>query len=210
MSISYLTDGSEAAETIVSVENQVTNRDWEVVLPLDLDIYFTRHIFLRMGTSLEFGNSIYKERSIGLGAQFNLSKGRPVLFKVVAQHSNWRYARKIGQADNEFGKFKVGKKNFNANKINLYYGSRTHNLKLSGELAIELNPSQQLYFRGTVFMPFSRRQDVWFWERKEIFRKRENLEATDSRLIITRNGEPFTGRIAEEPSFSITVGLTFF
>lgn len=210
LGIQFLSDNPESPETILAVEKDLKPRDFEVVANWNLDLHLRKNYFIRFGSSFDFTSSIYKERSLGIGGRFNLSRQRPFFFKTVAEYSNLRYARKVDQAQNDFGKFKADGKKFKAERINLYYGNRTHNLKLSAEFGLELNRSEQLYIRGTYFLPFDRRQDIWLWERKELFRKKNNVPIDDGQVRVTQNGLPFNDRIAPEQSIVITIGMLFF
>lgn len=210
LGITYLSDGGDAPQTILSLEEDVPRRTFEVLAGFDLDFFFHKNFFLRGGFSFDFANSYYRERSLGVGAQLNLSRGRPFYFRAVAQHSSFRYHRRVGEARNDYGDFKVKNKKFNADRINLYYGSRTHNLKLTAELSLELNPSRELFLRGSYFLPFARRQEVRFRENGQLFRKKKQLPVEDERVLVTQFGEPFDGPIRTDESFTISVGLLFF
>lgn len=209
LGVAFLTENIDAQQAIISKENEIPGRDFEAPFFWDMDIFLHKNYFIRFGGAFDFYNSIYKERSIGIGAQFNLSKQRPFYFKAIARYSHLRYARKVGQAQNEYGNFKAAGEKFKANYINLYYGSRTHNLKLSAEFSIELNPDRELYIRGSYFLPFHRAQDIWMWERKEIFRKKERIPLKNQQVLVTQNGVPFNGPITPDQTFSISVGYLF-
>jgi len=183
-------------------------RSFEPVAHLDFNLFFRPHFFVRGGWSRDLWNSIHRERSLGLGTQFNLSKGRPFFLRAAAQHSHLKHARLAGTADNEAGKFRADKKRFNSDRVNLYYGSRTHNLKLSLEMALELHPGQELFIRGGCMLPFARQQHIYLKERRQAFNKKERLPL-DDRILVERNGELFDGRVANEQSFFVTVGLLF-
>lgn len=199
----------ESGQTIVSETNTIDAKDFEIMASWDFNIFFRKNWFVRFGAAGDFTNNIYKESSLGIGTQFNFSKQRPFLFKLSAQHSRIRYARELGATQNDFGEFKVKKKKFKADRIRLYYGSRTHNVKLSAEFAIELKRHQELYVRGSYYLPFARRQDVYFKETGELFKKKERLAADDLKLSITRDDVPFKGRLMEEQSLMVTVGFLF-
>lgn len=199
----------ESGETIVSETNTIEAKDFEIMAAWGFNIFFNKRWFVCFGAAGDFTNNIYKETSLGLGTQFNLSKQRPFLFKLAAQHSRIRYARELGATRNDYGHFKVRKEKFKADRIRLYYGSRTHNVKLSAELAIELKRHQELYIRGSYYIPFARRQDVYFRETGELFKKKERLAADDLKLSITRDDVPFKGRLMEERSIMVTVGFLF-
>jgi hypothetical protein len=91
----------------------------------------------------------------------------------------------------------------------MYYGSRTHNIKLAAEFSLELNPGRELYIRGAYLLPISRRQDLWLWERGEFFRKKRYVPISEGQVKVDRNGEPFDGQIMPDQTFSITVGILF-
>jgi len=208
MSVTILTD-DDPKENILTIDDEIKSRNFEIVGNFGFDFYFQKNLFVRLNTAFDFADSRYKERSIGLGLSMNLSKQRPFFLRAAAEYSNFKYYRKIGIADNDFGKFKIEKEKFKANNIKVNYGSRTHNLKLSAELAIEINPAREFYLRGTYFMPFSRRQDIWIQERKELFRKKTGVEVDDSRVQVTQNDMPFSGQILPDETFSITLGWVF-
>ncbi len=206
MGISYL---AEDGETILSVENDVNERFFEIVGHMDFDFYFHRHFFVRGGFRFDFYNSIYRNHSIGVGGHLNLSRQRPFYVKFIAQFDNLRYARRIDQAKNDYGDFRFDGKKYTADRVNIYYGSRTFNLKLTGELSIELDPNREFFVSASYLLPFARRQDVWFWERREIFRRKRKVPASEDRLLITQDGEVFDGAIYPDQSFLITVGFLF-
>ncbi|MCB9286649.1 MAG: carboxypeptidase-like regulatory domain-containing protein [Lewinellaceae bacterium] len=193
---------------ILDASDEWVTRSFEPIAHLDFNLFFRPNLFIRGGWSRDLWNSVYRERSLGVGTQVNLSKGRPFFVRAVAQHSHLKYARKIGAAENDYGKFKADKKRFNADRINLYYGSRIHSLKLSLELALELHPGQELFIRGGYMLPFARQQHVYLKERRQLFNKKERLPL-DDRILVERNGEPYDGRVTPEQSFLVTVGLVF-
>lgn len=208
LGITVLTD-EDAPETIISLQDDLKNRDFEIIGNWDMDIFFKKNFFVRFGNSFDFYNSIYKENSLGFGAELNLSKQRPVYLKAIAQYSRLRYARKLGDADNDYGKFKFDGKKFNAKSINLYYGNRTHNLKLSAELSVEMNPSRELYLRGSYLLPFSKRQEIWLKERRQFFNKKRRHTIDESYIQITQNDQAYEENIIDEPTLSFTIGLLF-
>ena len=205
MGITILSD-DEPRETIMSLSDEMKGRELEIIGNISIDFFLKRNFYLRFGSAFDFADSRYKERSAGVGLQMNLSKVRPFFFRATAEYSNFKYYRKLGLGDNDYGKFKIEGKKFKANDIKINYGSRTHNLKLSAELAIELNPAREFYIRGTYFMPFSRRQDIWMQERKELFRKKTNVPVSSGRVQVTQNDNPFDGQIMPDETISITLG----
>lgn len=206
MSIRY---ANNDGETILLTEDRISDRDFEIMAHWDFDIFFNPNFFMRFGNAFDFYNSIYKDWSLGAGTQFNISKGRPVFLKTVASYDFLRYARVVGNADNDYGDFKVRNKKFKSESVRLSYGSRSHILKLSAELSIELNRGQEFFIRGGYFWTFASQQNVWFKERKELFRKDNRLPVKNDRLEVFLSDVPFNGRITPDESFSISVGLLF-
>lgn len=205
MTLSYL---NEDKGTILSTTETLKARALEAIYNLDLQLFFNRHYFFTWSLSRDGWDSFYRERGLGFGAQYNLSKGRPLFVRLVAQESRLRYARLLGSADNEAGTFRVNKKKFNAEQINMYYGSQMHSLKLSLEFALELNPDQEFFIRGGYVAPFSTRQHLYLKERKDLFNRKTRLPLSD-RTPVERNGEPFDAPITPAQSFFITVGMVF-
>ncbi len=194
---------------ILSLTDDIPQRDFEIIARWEFDIFFHKNVFMRFGNAFDFYNSIYKDWAIGGGLQMNLSKQRPVYLRTVAQYSYLRYYRKVGNAENDYGKFKVERERFKGDEIRLSYGSRHHNLNLTGELSIELNRRRELYFRGTYHYTFASRQDVWFRETKQWGRKDHRLPVSDSRLSVMSNDAVFNSKITPDETFSFTVGLMF-
>jgi hypothetical protein len=199
----------ESPETIINLNKDLKNRDFEITGNWDMDIFFRKNFFVRFGSSFDFYNSIYKEKSLGFGTALNLSKQRPFYLKVIAQYSDLKYARKLGEVDNDYGKFKFDDKKFNAKLINIYYGNRTHNLKLSAEISLEMNPNKEYYLRGTYFLPFSKRQEVWLKERRQFFNKKRADAIDESYIMVDQADIPFDLNIIDEPTFSFTFGMLF-
>lgn len=204
MSVTYV--DKEDRAPIVSASDDMKSRDIEVPIHMHMNFFFHKNFFVRWGYSMEFWNSIYQEMSTGIGAQVNLSKQRPIFVKAIVQHSDFHYARKIGQAKNDYGNFDVKKKTFKADHINLYYGSRSQNLKASLELSVEVNPNLEIFAGATYYLPFARQQNVYFWERKEVFRKKKRLPLND-RLLIEQDGEPFRGSIIDSQNLFFSIGV---
>lgn len=206
MRLAYLE--SPDGPSILEHSGSLDGRSFEPTYHLDFNLFFRPHFFIRGGWSYDLYNSIYRERSLGLGAQLNLSKGRPFFLRAAAQHSNLRYARLLGAASNEYGKFKADGKKINSDKVNLYYGSRTHNLKLSLEMALELNPALELFVRGSYWLPFARQQHLYLRERRQLFPKKARIPLSEE-VLVERNDEAFEERITENQAFSVAVGLVF-
>ncbi len=196
-------------ETIVSLKDDLKNRDFEITGNWDLDFFFRKNFYVRLGSQFDFYNSIYKEKSIGVGTAFNLSKKRPFYLKAIAQYSKLRYARRLGSVANDYGKFKIDGKKFNSKSVNLYYGNRTHNIKLSTEVSIELDPGRELYIRGTYLLPFSKRPEIWIKERRQVFKKKRSRPVEKSYIEVTQNDQPYEANMIDDPTLSFTVGLLF-
>ena len=156
MGITYFSTPNPDADTILSVNELMSGREFEINWNADFDISFNRNFFFRFGFAGDFYNSIYKESTFGLGARANLSKQRPVFVKGIVSYGTLSYARKVGESKNDFGEFRANGKKFNSDYINMYYGSRTKNVKLAAEFSIELNPGRELYVRGSYFIPVNR------------------------------------------------------
>ena len=201
--INYLTD--DLTQNILSVNREITPREYEVIAFYDYDIILGKRFFIRLGRGGNFIKSVHKETNIGLGLDFKLTKGRPVHLRFLAQHSRIKYARFIGQSTNDFGKFEADSKNFNAKKIDVYYGSRTHNVKFSSELAIELGKHRAMFIRGTYYLPFAQQNEVFLRERGQIFRKKVRVPESAARVVLTEGGNLEDIK----PSFSISVGFNF-
>ncbi len=204
--IVFQTENADNPQTIISTQNEIQPRDFEVFGFWNFDIFYHKNFFIRFGTAFDFYNSIYKETTLGTGLQMNLSKQRPFYIRTAATYNHFRYARKIGQATNEYGKFEANGKKFKADHINMYYGTRNHSLGLSAELSLELNPGRELYVRGKYNLPVFQRNEIWLWERREIFRKKKFIpEKRDQVLVTTESKHPFI----PEQTFSVTVGFLF-
>lgn len=199
----------EPRQPVISVNNTIKRREYEFPINIDSDIAFHRHFFFRAGFSLEFLQNIYQSNSVGVGAQVTLfKKYRPVFVRVIAQHSRLDYATKIGQANNEFGEFEAGNDQFSSDKINMYYGTKVRGLKLTLELALELNRKREFFISGSYFLPYAEQRHIYLWERDRLymFRRKERIELNDD-VRVTRDGEPFRGRLTDYQSFQITLGI---
>ena len=202
--INYLTD--DLTQNILSVNGEISPRDFEIIGFYDYDVLLGKHLFIRFGRGGNFIKSVHKETNVGLGLDFKLTKGRPVNLRFAAQHSRIRYGRFVGQAINDFGKFEVDKKKFNADKVNIYYGSRTHNVKFSTELGIELGRHRGLFIRGTYYLPFAQQNEVFLRERGQLFGKKVRIPESAAQVEMTEGGN-----LDElKPSFLFTVGFNFY
>ncbi len=206
LTLTYLT---EDGEVVFSLKEDIPRRQFEVISHIEFDIYFRRNYFVRTGIGWDYLNSIYRDWSVGTGASWNLSRKRPVFFKAIAQYSFFRYGRKMGIVDNDFGKFKERGKKFNSKTMKASYGSKTHNLKLSAEISIELRPDREFFLRGTYFLPFARRNLVWLKERGQFFNKKKAIPIDDSNIVLTQNNMPFGESVLPNPTFSISFGWLF-
>jgi len=204
LGVNYLTDN--LTQNILSVNGMIEPRDFEIIGFYDYDVILGKRFFIRFGRGGNFIQSVHKERNVGFGMDFNLSKGRPVNLRFLAQHSRIWYARLVGEAANEFGTFEVDGKKFNADKVNVFYGSRTHNLKFSSEFAIELGRHRGLFVRGTYYLPFAQRNEVFLREKGQLFRKKVRVPESAAQVVLTEGGN-----LAElKPSFSVSIGFNFY
>ena len=207
ITLSYLE--SAGGPAIISVSNTIKERQYEFFMPFDIDLGIGKHWFIRWGFSIEYLQSIYKEHSFGVGGEVKLTKRmRPIFLRGLVQHSKHQYAVKIGQADNEFGKFKADGKKFKSDKINMYYGARTHNLKASLELALEIHPGMEFFIAGSYMLPFARKNHVFLWERDRLFffRRRAKLDV-DDRITVLKDDAPFAGEITDFNNYIFTIGV---
>jgi len=191
MSTTYRIDGANT----VSTTAEMPNRNFEIIGTINFSLVFKDRWFVQMGSVRDFYNSIYRKNSYGVGWQFNASKGRPFYIKPSIAFTDFKYARKIEQAQNDFGKFEFGKKNFREGAINMYYGNRTFNLKGSLELAIELNPATEFFVRGSYMLPFATNNHLYLWERKR-FPRRKDRSQLNQNITIERDDSSFEGDIA--------------
>ena len=191
------------------INENIKARNFEVFVPLDFDLVFKDRFLIRLGQSLEFYNSIYREKSFGLGFQFNLSKGRPFYIRGIVQNSRLQYARKIGQAINTSGDFKLDKKKFKSDKINMYYGARTKNLKTSFEMAIEIHADLEFFASASYLLPYATEQRVYLWERDRFLlsRKKRYTAVDELKVDVQKNDAPFNGDIVNFKSFMFSVGF---
>jgi hypothetical protein len=202
--VNYLTD--DLTQNILSLNGEIMPRDYEIIGFYDYDIILGKHFFIRFGRGGNFIKSIHKETNAGLGLDFKLTRGRPVNLRFLAQHSRIRYGRYLGRATNDFGKFEVDDKTFNSDKIDVYYGSRTHNVKFSTELGIELGRHRGLFIRGTYYLPFAQQNAVFLRERGQIFGKKVRVPQSSAQVELTEGGNLTEIR----PSFLFTVGFNFY
>ena len=196
-------------DPIVQLEGPIDPWRFEYLLDMDFRFLINKNLFVRYGLSRNFYTTIYRENSLGIGTQLNLSKQRPFFFKLSASYSRLRFARKLGQATNEFGEFKADKKKFKSEKVNMYYGAQSHNLKASAELSLELHPGMELFLRASYLLPFAENAHMYLWERKRFFRKRARLPLDESPVQVFSNDDEFNGRIYDQQSFIFTIGVLF-
>jgi hypothetical protein len=195
-------------EAVLIAENPLEALDYEPIYQLALDLVYDDWLLLRWNLGRDLWTNIYRESAIGLGAQVNLTKKRrPFFVRPMVQYSRLFYGRRVGKADNDYGNFEVDDKKFKADKVRLFYGERQQQLKLSLEMAIELNPARELFVRFGYHMPFNNQQRLFLRESGRLFRKRARTPVSGA-TVVTRNGEAFNGTMSiDEPSFSLTVGI---
>lgn len=204
LSITYF---DKDGEEILFLSDEIEQQDFEIIGRWEFDIYLKRNWFIRFGNAFDFHTNVYKDWSLGTGLQMNLTpRRRPIFFRTTAQYSYLRYYRKVGNAENDYGKFRVRSRRFKGDEVRLSYGSRLHNVNLSAELSVELHPGAELYFRGTYHYTFASTQAVWFKETKQFHRRDRALAVKNDRLSVWDYDVPFNDRITPDESFSVTVG----
>ncbi len=205
LGVSYL--AMETNEPLLSIDNMISARDFEAIYSTGLNMVFNGRWIVQFDFARDFGRTIYRESSSGVGVQFNLSKQRPVFFKLVAQHNRNRYARVLGTVMNDPQGIRIENKNFNSDRVRVLYGSRTSHLKLSGEVAIELNRNREMYIRGSYYLPYAQKQEVNFRETSIFFRKRVRLDVDSDRVAVTSNDLPFDASILNAGRLQFTLGF---
>ncbi len=204
VSVAYV--GGNPVTDIVSAAGGLAKREGEVIHFLDFDILFNNRWFIRFGFGGDFTRqAIHRETNLGVGLNVPLSKGRPFAMRLAVQHSRLRYARRVGRSDNDFGKFKMNGETFNADKIDLYFGSRTHNAKFSAEFMLELNPALRMFVRGSYYLPFAQEERLYLKEREGLFRKK-HYTATDDPRFVKTDGKV---RPLDADNFSVSMGIEF-
>jgi hypothetical protein len=198
----------ESGLEAISASGQLPNRQFEILAQIEGNIMFGKNLFLHWGFSGDFYNHIYRERSIGPGIQLNLAKQRPFMIKAMAQYSNLNYGAKVGQAENDFGRFRADGKRYKADRINMYYGATSHNLETSVELALEIHPGLELFARGTYFYPFAQNEKIWLWERRELFRKKDSMPI-DNNILIESDDLISPENIFGFESYLFTIGVVY-
>jgi hypothetical protein len=208
LSVSYL---DELGQPLITLADEVPERQFEGVLQWDLALVFKKRHFFQLGFTRDFYNSIYAESHWGVGTQLNLTPWtRPFWLRPSVSFSRLRYGSLLGTAQNDNGKFKAFRKNLKTDELNVYYGARTDNLKLSLELAFELNPDRDLYIRGSYFLPFNYQEHIYLREKPYFWlTRRKSRIPLEEGVLVERNDAPFNGRITEFQSFMVTVGMNF-
>ena len=204
--LGYFADRGDPT-SLLSKENDLATQEYEPIYQFALDFTY-KHWMLRWNLGRDLWTNIYRESAIGLGAQFNLTKKRrPVFVRPLVQYSRLFYGRRVGRADNDYGRFEADDKNFRADKVRMFYGERRQQLKLSLEMAVELNPSRELFVRMGYHLPFANQSRLFLRESGRLFNRNARVPLSDATLV-ARNGEPYDGTMAvDEPSFSLTVGV---
>ncbi len=198
----------EAPSGLLLASGDLPRQEVQPIYQLALDGVIRERWLVRFGLSRDLASDVYRETTVGIGTQFNLSKRkRPVLIRPLVQYSRLFFGRRIGKADNDYGNFEVDGKRFKSEQVRLFYGERRQQLNLNLEMAIELNPSRELFLRLGYHLPFQDESMLFLRETSRLFRKRARiLTGADTR--ISRNGEPYEGSMSlNEPGFSLTIGL---
>jgi hypothetical protein len=196
---------SDAPALVAS--GDLSSRPVEVIYQIEGQLFFARHFFFNWGFARDFWDSYYRERGVGFGAQVNVSKGRPVLLRGSVQHSKLQYARLIDATNNEAGTFNFNGTRFNADEIRLYYGNMQQSLKFNFGIAIELNPSLEIFAKGSYLLPYIDRPRVLVREKGD-FNNRKTFNVPGDKFMITRDDTPFNGRLSiDQESLMLVIGL---
>lgn len=198
-------------DPILALDGRLPNRDFEVLGHWGFDIFYHKNLFIRINRTFDFYNSIYREWALGQGLQVKLSgeRRRPVFLKTSAQYSFLKYFRKVGNAENDYGKFRVDGERFRGDAVRLSYGSRMHNLKLSAELSIETKRHTELFFRANYHYTFASKAGIWFKETKQFSRRDAWLPLDDSRLTVLSNDAAYDQSMLPGETWSFSVGFLF-
>jgi hypothetical protein len=196
---------SDAPALVAS--DQLKARPFEAIYQVEGQMMMFRHFFVNWGFARDFANSYYRERGLGLGAQVNLSKGRPFFLRASVQHSKLEYARLISDAENVAGSFQFGGKKFNSDRIKLYYGNMQQSLKLNAGVALEIHPGMEFFAKASYLMPYTERSRVVVREKGQFGNKNVFVVPGD-KFSISRNDSPYRGRLAlDKESIMLIVGV---
>jgi len=196
----------EEKPSLASISDTLSARAYEPIVQVDAQLYIGRHFFINWGFARDTWDSFYRERGIGVGAQLNLSKGRPFFIRGSIQHSKLEYARQIGAVDNESGNFRVGKEKFNSDELRIYYGSLSKNLKGTFSMALEMHPGLDIFARASYLYPYQHENRVMIREKGQLFRQKAFVPLRED-FTVTRNGEPYSPSGRE--SWMLTAGVVF-
>ena len=202
--------GDETAPSALAASGAIGTQNIEALFQWDLDISLHRNAFVRLSTASDFGESIYKMRGAGVGAELNLRpKHRPIIIRGVAQYSWLRYYRSLGEVDIPGRRVEIADRNFRGKALRVAYGNHQHRVSLSGELSVETRRGREVFVRGTYHHGFAARAGVWFKETGQLFRKDERVVLPDALLSVSSGGEQFSEVITPEGSWSVSVGILF-
>lgn len=208
--LGYFRDLESTQPILHLSEQSIASRDFEVPLHMGINIFFKENTFFRYSFTKEFGNAIYRERTFAIGQQLNLSKKRPVNIRLSAGYAPMSYARYVGQATNEYGEFEVDKKNLKSDKINMYYGEKTFNIKGTLEIGVELRPGIQLFAKGSYLYPIASKELLYLWERERFFMSRKKVNVLDADLIDYQlNNEGITSKPNFDNPIFLSIGVVF-
>lgn len=196
---------SDAPALITSEELKA--RPFEAIYQIEGQMMLFQHFFFNWGFARDFANSYYRERGIGLGAQVNLSKGRPFFLRASVQHSKLEYARLIDDTENVAETFQFAGKKFNSDRIKLYYGNMQQSLKLNAGLALEIHPGMEFFAKASYLMPYTERPRVVVREKGQFGNKNVFVIPGDN-FTISKNESPFKGRLSlDKESVMLLVGV---
>ena len=199
----------DAEAPVAALEGAAGAQDLGAILRWDLDLVFGRHLFARYSSALDFGDDVYKDRSLGIGAEANLRpRGRPLIVRGVAQYSWLRYFRTIGRAPIA-GPVEIDDKKFKGDEVRIGYGSHFHHLALSAELALETRRRRELFLRATYHRNLFHRPGAWFKETGQVFRKDHPVGVRDRRLSVRSGEAAYDAAVVPEGTWSVGVGWLF-
>jgi hypothetical protein len=197
---------SDEPQPIASISDSVNARSFEPIVQVDAQLFIGKYFFINWGFARDTWDSFYRERGFGVGAQLNLSKGRPFFLRASVQQSKLKYARQIGSVDNNHGDFRIGKEKFNSDELRMYYGYLSKNLKGTLSLALEIHPGLDVFTRASYLYPYQHENRVMVREKGQLFRK-EVLVPLREDFSVTRNGEPFNP--SSQESWMLSAGVVF-
>ena len=205
LGIDYLSE--DLSQPIFSLDRQLAAQERDYIWHLGNRIVSNRRWIYDIEMGRNFTGNFYRNFSLGLGRQFNLSRTRPVYLKFIGRVNRLRYARRVAERfDNPVDRFDFRKKRINSNRFDVFYGTRNFQGQILAEFSIELDRGREIFIRGGYHFPFAERPDVWIRERA-FFGKKERLSADDDRLRIFLDDQPVNApQLINSGTWLVTVG----